>query len=72
MAKAKTFEESMEELEKIVEKLEKGDCPLDEAVKLFEQGIKISNECNSVLDNAEQKIKILTEKNTKEASEEVE
>lgn len=62
MAKTKTFEESMEELEKIVEKLEKGDCPLDEAVKLFEQGIKISNECNSVLDNAEQKIKILTEK----------
>lgn len=62
MAKTKTFEESMEELEKIVEKLEKGDCPLDEAVKLFEQGIKISNECNNVLDNAEQKIKILTEK----------
>ena len=71
MAKTKTFEESMAELEKIVEKLEKGDCPLDEAVKLFEQGVKISNECNTALDNAEQKIKILTEKNTNETSEEV-
>lgn len=72
MAKTKTFEESMEELEKIVEKLEKGDCPLDEAVKLFEQGMKLSNECNSVLDNAEQKIKILTEKNANETPGEVE
>lgn len=70
MAKTKTFEESMEELEKIVATLEKGECPLDEAVKLFEQGVKISNECNSVLDNAEQKIKILTEKDTESVVEE--
>ncbi len=60
MANAKTFEESMTELEEIVASLEKGDCPLDEAVKLFEKGVKISNECNTALDKAEQKIKILT------------
>lgn len=61
MAKSKTFEESMAELETIVATLEKGDCPLDEAVKLFEKGVKISNECHKELDTAEQKIKILTE-----------
>ncbi len=61
MAKAKSFEESIEELEAIVAKLEKGDCPLDEAVELFEKGVKLSKECHKTLDNAEQKIKILTE-----------
>ncbi|MBQ3181720.1 MAG: exodeoxyribonuclease VII small subunit [Clostridia bacterium] len=61
MAAKKTFEESMNELEAIVEALEKGDCPLDEAVKLFEKGVKISNECHKRLNDAEQKIKILTE-----------
>ncbi len=64
MAVKKTFEESMNELEKIVETLEKGDCPLDEAVKLFEKGVKISNECHKRLEDAEQKIKILTETDT--------
>lgn len=61
MAKAKSFEESIEELENIVAKLEKGDCPLDEAVELFEKGVKLSKECHKTLDSAEQKIKILTE-----------
>jgi len=61
MAAKKTFEESMNELEEIVKTLEKGDCPLDEAVKLFEKGVKISNECHKRLEDAEQKIKILTE-----------
>lgn len=61
MAKTKTFEESVEELEKIVAALEKGECPLDEAVKLFEKGVKIAKECSDALDKAEQKIKILTE-----------
>jgi exodeoxyribonuclease VII small subunit len=63
MAKTNTFEQSMEELEKVVSTLEKGECSLDEAVKLFEKGVKLSNECNEALDKAEQKIKILTEEN---------
>ncbi len=61
MANKKTFEDSIEELEKIVKKLETGDCPLDEAVKLFEQGVKISKDCHKTLNQAEQKIKLLTE-----------
>ncbi len=61
MAKGKSFEDSIEELEKIVAALENGECPLEEAVKLFENGVKISNECHAALDKAEQKIKILTE-----------
>ena len=63
MAKTNTFEQSMEELEKVVSTLEKGECSLDEAVKLFEKGVKLSNECNEALDKVEQKIKILTEEN---------
>ncbi len=70
MATKKTFEDSINELEEIVQKLEKGECPLDEAVKLFEKGVKISNECHKTLNEAEQKIKILTETDTKGEVEE--
>ena len=70
MAKNKSFEESITELENIVAALEKGDCPLDEAVELFEKGIKLSKECHKTLDNAEQKIKILTENDASEAIKE--
>lgn len=66
MANKKTFEESIKELEEIVEKLEKGDCPLDEAVKLFEKGVKLSGDCHKTLSDAEQKIKILTEDGAKD------
>lgn len=70
MAKNKTFEESIEELEKIVAALEKGDCPLDEAVKLFEDGVKLSADCHNALNKAEQKIKILTESDGEITAEE--
>ena len=60
MAKTKSFEQSIEELEKIVNTLEEGKCSLDEAVELFESGVKLSKECNELLDKAEQKIKVLT------------
>lgn len=65
MATKKTFEDSINELEEIVQKLEKGECPLDETVKLFEKGVKISTECHKTLNEAEQKIRILTETDTK-------
>ena len=55
----KSFEENMEQLEKIVTELEKGDVNLDESVKKFEQGMKISKKCNDILENAEKKITIL-------------
>lgn len=70
MAKVKSFEESMKELETIVSTLEKGECPLDEAVALFEKGVKISNECHKTLNEAEQKIKILTETDSEEMAKE--
>lgn len=57
-----SFEENMENLEKIVTELEKGDLNLDESIAKFEDGIKISKECNKILEEAEKKITILLEK----------
>ncbi|MCI8699952.1 MAG: exodeoxyribonuclease VII small subunit [Clostridia bacterium] len=56
------FEKSMEELEKIVAKLEKGDLNLDDSVVEFEKGMKISKECNKILESAEKRITILLQK----------
>ena len=61
MAKA-NFEDNMENLEKIVTELEKGDLNLDESISKFEEGIKISKQCNKILEDAEKKITILLEK----------
>ncbi len=56
------FEDNMENLEKIVTELEKGDLNLDESIAKFEDGIKISKECNKILEEAEKKITILLDK----------
>ena len=61
MAKA-NFEDNMENLEKIVTELEKGELNLDHSISKFEEGIKISKECNKILEEAEKKITILLEK----------
>ena len=61
MAKA-NFEDNMENLEKIVTELEKGELNLDDSISKFEEGIKISKECNKILEEAEKKITILLEK----------
>lgn len=53
------FEDLMKKLEDITNKLEKERLSLDESVELFEQGMKISKECNSKLENAEKRITIL-------------
>lgn len=53
------FEESMEKLEKIVADLESGELSLDESVKKFEEGIKLSKKCNEILEETEKKITIL-------------
>ena len=52
----------MEKLEKIVTELEKGELNLDDSISKFEEGIKISKECNKILEEAEKKITILLEK----------
>ena len=59
---SKSFEENMEELEKVVAELEIGDLNLDDSVSRFEQGIKISKECSKILEEAEKKITILVKK----------
>lgn len=56
---AKTFEESLNELENIVKQLEEGDLPLEESLKLFENGVKLSRECRDRLTNAERRIQVL-------------
>jgi exodeoxyribonuclease VII small subunit len=53
------FEDAMARLETIVAELEKGDLPLDESLKIFEEGIKLSKNCLKMLDEAERKVEIL-------------
>lgn len=55
----KKFEKAIEELEQIVAKLEKGNLSLEESLKLFEEGIKLSRFCNNKLEEAERKIETL-------------
>lgn len=61
--KEETFEELITKLEEITNKLEKEQLSLDESVKLFEEGMKISKVCNSKLEEAEKKITILINEN---------
>lgn len=57
--KKQTFETSLQELERIVRNLENGDLALEESLKLFEDGVKISRECQERLNQAERRIEIL-------------
>ena len=54
-----TFEESLKKLETIVEQLEKGDLPLEDSLKLFEEGVGLSEVCKQELDAAEGKVQML-------------
>ena len=54
------FESSMSRLEEIVSLLERGDAPLEQAMTLFEEGAKLLRDCTKQLDQAEQKISLLT------------
>jgi exodeoxyribonuclease VII small subunit len=55
----KTFEQSMKQLERIVQELEDGDLPLEKAIKKFEEGIKLTKLCSEKLDETEKKISVL-------------
>ena len=54
-----SFEESLKKLESIVDKMEKGDLPLEESLKLFEEGVSLSAACKQELDAAEGKVEML-------------
>jgi len=57
-----SFEESLAELESLVDTLEKGELTLEESLTAFERGIGLTRTCQKALDEAEQKVRILTEK----------
>lgn len=57
--KKQSFEEAMGRLEAIVAQLEKGECGLDQSLKLFEEGARLSVQCEQLLDQAEQKVNLL-------------
>jgi exodeoxyribonuclease VII small subunit len=55
------FEENLTALESVVERLERGDLSLEDSVKLFEEGVKLSGACKTELDGAEGRIQLLVE-----------
>ena len=56
---SRTFEASLEALEQIVRELEQGDLPLEKSLELFEQGIRLSRQCQERLSQAERRIEVL-------------
>lgn len=61
--KPKTFESSLEELERIVHELEQGELTLEKSLELFEQGVKLSRDCQERLGQAERRIEVLMRDN---------
>lgn len=69
MAK-QTYEKALKNLEDIVKEIESGDLPLEQAIKKFEEGIRLSKFCSQILDETEQKITILLKDSDGNISEE--
>lgn len=63
------LEKSLAELETIVEQLEEGDLSLDQSLKQFEKGVRISRECQAALKDAEQKVQVLVGDDLKDLDE---
>lgn len=66
------FEAALSELNALVEKMEQGDIALEESLALFEQGIKLTKDCQKALNSAQQKVKIMVEKQGKLVTEDFE
>jgi exodeoxyribonuclease VII small subunit len=69
--KNKSIEGKLKQLEEILEELESGELELDDALKKFEQGIKLSRDCQKTLEQAELKIKVLMDGQLKDSTEEL-
>ena len=67
--KSPDFEQSLLELEALVEKLEQGDVPLEEALKTFERGVALTRQCQTALRTAQQKVEVLLARNGDESIE---
>lgn len=65
----RSFEASLEDLEKVVKELEGGDLPLERSLELFERGMSLSDECRKQLEAAETRVEILLRKDGKIAAE---
>lgn len=63
------FEQSLSELEALVQKLEQGDVPLEDALKTFERGVALTRQCQTALRTAQQKVEVLLAKNGEETIE---
>jgi exodeoxyribonuclease VII small subunit len=59
------FEECLQRLEEVVNQLERGEVPLEQALKLFEEGVQLSGSCRRELEEAEGKVEILLKQNGK-------
>ena len=67
-----SFENNMQRLEQIVRALERGDVPLDESLKLFQEGTELVRSCQNMLDNAKQQVeKVLSDANGMPVMEEL-
>lgn len=66
MPKKKTYEEAQGKLEEIITQLERGNLPLEESLKLFEEGTALTSYCYKILNNAQQKVTELTQKDISE------
>lgn len=64
-----SFEEALEQLTRLVEKLESGQLPLEESVAAFEQGVQLTRRCEALLDEAEQRLQILGDKEREGSAE---
>ena len=67
--KAESFENGLQELEKIVKEMESGDLPLERALELYEKGMKLSESCRKQLEEAETRIEMLVRKGDKMQAE---
>jgi exodeoxyribonuclease VII small subunit len=63
------LEKSLADLENIVQQLEAGDLPLEDALKQFEKGVKLTRDCQTALQAAEQRVKVLLEGSIKDFAE---
>ena len=69
MAKKASFEEALGRLNEIVKRLEEGDVPLEESMKLYEEGMRLGTVCKGILKEAEDRMKRLTDETADQARE---
>lgn len=70
MDKEKKFDEAMKDLEGIVQKLEQGDVPLEEALDQFQEGISLSRYCKRIIEDAEKTVtRMVNEDNSEDAAD---